>query len=203
MDRVFGDADPSDFQPDRLEGICEPNSESFLKLSGIFENPLPFLSRYNDGPLGQAFWDLGYAVFGGVYEGGIEWELRHRLIRSFETLFRKFFAARCAPALGHLSETENRLSVACYMWWDFDCWRAVSDPLTRNPVDSALLASMKAILAMDHAACQESALHALGHWRHADKSEVEVIIDEFLQHGPDVRQELRQYAQNARGGYVL
>jgi hypothetical protein len=203
MDRVFGEADPSDFQPDRLAGICEPDPATFLKLAGIFEDPAPLLNRYDDGQLGQAFWDLGYTTFAGVYEGSIEWELRHRLIRSFETLFRDLFTARCAPVLGHLSETQNRLSVVCYMWWDFDCWCAMPDPLTRNPYDSALFASMKAILAIDHVACQESALHGLGHWQHAHKSEVEAIIDEFLQRSPDIREDLRHYAYNAHRGYVL
>jgi hypothetical protein len=202
-DRVFGEADPSDFQPDRLVGICEPDSASFLKLAEIFENPVRFLNRYDDGALGQAFWDLGFATFVGVYQESIEWELRHRLIRSFETLFRDLFAARCSPVLGHLSETDDPLSVACYMWWDFDCWSAMPDPLTRNPYDSAFLASMKAILAIDHVACQESALHGLGHWQRAHKSVVEAIIDSFLQGTPEIREELREYAYDARRGHVL
>lgn len=204
MDRVFGEADPSDYSCiSRFDGICEPDRATLLRLAEIFENPAPLLSKYSDAQIGQAFWDLGSNVFGGLYDGTIDWELRHRLIRSIEALFRGLFAARCVPVLGHLSETRNPLSIACYMWWDFDCWYATPDPLTRNPYDSAFLASMKAILVIDQVACQESALHGLGHWQHAHKSEVEGIIDAFLQGRPDIREELRQYATNARRGYVL
>jgi hypothetical protein len=204
MDRVFSGADPSDYSRiTRLDGVCEPDRATLLRLAEVFEDSVPSLNRYSDAQIGQAFWDLGSNVFGGLYDGRIDWEVRQRLIRSIEALFRGLFAARCSPVLGHLSETRNPLSIACYMWWDFDCWCAMPDPLTRNPYDAAFLASMKAILAIDHVACQESALHGLGHWQHAHKSEVAVIIDEFLQRSPHIRKELRQYAYDARRGHVL
>jgi len=57
------------------------------------------------------------------------------------------------------------------MWWDFDCWYSTPD--------SALLATMRSILAIDHVACQESALHGLGHWhwQHGAPSLEDVFID--------------------------
>lgn len=88
-------------------------------------------------------------------------------------------------------------------WFDFDCWRFTIDPPTGNPVDSAFLASMRAILAIDHVACQESALHGLGHWHHDHPAAVEGIIDEFLERKSSFRGELREYADSARAGCVL
>jgi hypothetical protein len=86
------------------------------------------------------------------------------------------------------------------MWWDFDCWFAAPDPLPRNPHDRAFLSSMQSILAIDHVACQESALHGLGHWHHAHPGAVETIIDGFLK--TERPAALREYAQAARTGCV-
>jgi len=142
-------------------------------------------------------------AFPVVSDLAVDWALRSRVIRSFQTLFREFFAVRCAPTLGHLSEGGSALNSACYMWWDFDCWLPAPDPLTRNPYDLAMLSSMRSILAIDHIACKESALHGLGHWHHAQGSAVESIIDEFLKDEGGLPERLREYAMNARRGYVL
>jgi len=88
------------------------------------------------------------------------------------------------------------------MWWDFNCWSPDPDPLTRNPNDSAFLESMRSILTIDHVACQESALHGLGHWRHAHNATVESIIDEFLKKERNLSEPLRKYAGDARRGCV-
>jgi hypothetical protein len=204
VDLVFGQADPDDSSAvSRLDGICERDETTLRKLTEVFENPAGILKPYPDRILGQACWDLASEAFHVVYELGIDWTLRLRFIRSFETLFRELFAARCAPALGHCSEEGSPLNTACYMWWDFDCWSPMPDPLTRNPLDSAFLASMRAILAIDHVACQESALHGLGHWHRAHGAAVEAIVDEFLTRPHPVPDRLADYALRARRGYVL
>jgi hypothetical protein len=63
---------------------------------------------------------------------------------------------------------------------------------------------LRSILAIDHSACQESALHGLGHRCEIgrDNPEVEAIIDDFLKRKLDLRPELRQYALSARRGMV-
>jgi hypothetical protein len=203
VDRVFGQAEPSDYNPMRLDGLCEPDQATVLKLIEVFENPAAILKPYSDQVLNRAFWDLSSDVFRVVYEMAIDWAVRLRFIRSFETLFRDLFAVRCTPTLGHLSEDGSRLNTVCYMWWDFDCWSPMPDPLTRNPFDSAFLASMRSILAIDHVACQESALHGLGHWYPAHSAEVESIIDEFVKSQRHLPEGLSQYASSARRGYVL
>jgi hypothetical protein len=163
VDRVFGQADPTDYMAvSRFNGICAPDESTLLRLAEVFENPTTILKPYADRVLNQAFWDLSNDVFHVVYNMDIDGAVRLRFIRSFEMLFREFFAVRCTPTLGHRSEEGSGLNTACYMWWDFDCWMATPDPLTRNPFDSAFLESMRAILAIDHFACQESASTAWG-----------------------------------------
>jgi hypothetical protein len=64
-------------------------------------------------------------------------------------------------------------------------------------------ATMKHILAMDSIACQESALHGLGHWHYLDGGAVETIVDAFIDSHPGARPELFRYARAARCGCVL
>jgi len=203
---VFGEASwgslrggPGD---DRYYEVCGPDRTTLTRLTEVFVHAQDLLAPYPDGALGQAFWNLSFDAFYGLVNESIEWDVRQGLILSLEVLFRDFFAKRCEPVLGHLSESDNPLNLACYMWWDFDCWGSVPDPLTRNPLDCAYLESMRAILRIDHAACQESALHGLGHWHSRHSRAVEEIIDEFLVRERDVPQSLREYARNARRGCV-
>jgi len=62
---------------------------------------------------------------------------------------------------------------------------------------------MADILTIDRVACQESALHGLGHWQRRWPTEVARIIDEFLARNANARAELLAYARSARGGCVL
>src|SRR5215469_14080556 len=149
---VFGLADPLNFDVrGRLDEICGPDTETFLRLTEIFNNPADILASYSDAVIGQAFWDLSSAAFHGVYNSGIDWAVRERFIKSFEPLFRKFVAVRCERTF----RSGNPLNIACYMWWDFDCWHATPDPLPRNRYDAAFLDSMRSILSIDQIACQE------------------------------------------------
>lgn len=206
VDQVFGQAvgsAPSDLgRLIRLHEICGPNRDTLLRVAETFENAANLLRPYPDETLNQAFWDLSSNALYALQKEGIEWALRSRLIRSFETLFREVFAVRCRPVLGHCSEEGSPLNLACYMWWDFDCWVAALDPLPRNPLDSAFLASMRSILEIDHIACQESALHGLGHWHWAHAAAVESIVDEFLERERHLPDRLREYACAARSGCV-
>ena len=207
MDRLFSEPATYDFSAPRLVELgefCKPDAATLVRLTEVFESPAALLAPYPDGSVDRAFWDLlGSDVVAAMQHESIEWTIRLRFIRSFETLFRELFSVRCQPVLGHVSEEGSPLNSSCYMWWDFDCWIAWPARLARNPLDSAFLASMRSILAIDHVACQESALHGLGHWRREHPEEVECIIDEFTKREPYLRKELREYADRARSRHVL
>jgi hypothetical protein len=197
MDRLFGEtANTGAARLVELDEFCGPDLITLQRLATLFENCAAWLAPYSDERLNRAFWDLSGNVLFVLGDDSIEWALRQRVISSFEILFREFFAVRCRPVLGHLSEAGSPLNLACYMWWDFDCWYATPG--------SALLAVMRSSLAIGHVACQESALHGLGHWYHRGQAEaVRSIIDEFLEREPHIRAELREYASSARSGCVL
>jgi hypothetical protein len=196
MDRLFGgSARASADRLIELDEFCGPNRITLQRLAEVFERNATLLSPYGDETLNRAFWDLSSNVLFALGDTSIEWALRERVINSFEILFRDCFAVRCKPVLGHVSEEGSPLNSACYMWWDFDCWYSTRD--------SALLASMRSILSIDHVACQESALHGLGHWFHRGQGEaVKRIIDEFLERHRRLPVELREYAHAARTGSV-
>src|SRR4051812_23973794 len=198
IDRVFGE--PPEFDVDEIHGADEA---TLVRLTEVFEDPATLLAGYSDEVLKQVLWALGNRELNAVHDPAIEWAVRDRFIRSFEILFREFFAVRCQAVLGHDSEEGNPLNTVCYMWWDLDCWRPGLYPVTQNRMDSAVLASMRSILAIDHVACQESALHGLGHWYWAHSTAVERIIDEFLEREPDLCEALRDYSADARCGCVL
>jgi hypothetical protein len=193
LDRLFGETDKDGV--DRLvelDEFCPPDDTTFQRLAEVFESPVVSLAPYADHRIAQAFWDLSSNVLEKA-----SWDRHMRLFNSIEVLFREFFAVRCKPALVTKDESSGPLNMLCYMWWDFDyCWHSVPD--------SSMLRTLRSILAMDHVACQESALHGLGHWCEFGKGqpEVESIIDEFLQGQPNVRPGIREYALSARAGKV-
>jgi hypothetical protein len=196
LDRLFGETDKDGV--DRLmelDEFCPPDNITFQRLAEVFENPAVSLAAYADHRIAQAFWDLSSNVFGDLGRPPDDWDLHMRVFNSFEVLFREFFAVRCEPALGHTSEG-GALNTICYMWWDLDCWYSIPD--------SNFLPMLRTILAIDHVACQESALHGLGHECKILEAnpEIEAIIDDFLRRKPNLSPELREYALSARTGMV-
>ena len=187
-----------------LDEFCGPDQITLERLTLVFENAPVLLGPCPDDSLDQAFWNLDGNVLFALDDESIDWDVRHRLILSFETLFRDLFAIRCTAALGHLDEESPPLNSICYMWWDLRrSFSVTPDPTSGARLNAAFLASMASMLKIDHVACQESGLHGLGHWHRSHPKEVENIIDEFLARKPGLRHELVTYALRARIGSVL
>jgi hypothetical protein len=92
MDRVFGEADPANYERlERLEGVCGPDEATLLRLSEVFENGSATLGRYGDVVVNQALWDLGVAVFRAFYDPAINWSVRSRFVKSFEARPHHYF----------------------------------------------------------------------------------------------------------------
>jgi hypothetical protein len=178
-------------------------STEFLTL--LFEQSASLLADYSDAQLNQAFWYLvsdtsgsGYAF--GLFDSSVNPHQRNRLVEGMQTIFAEVFARRCSPHLSHLDEVgANPLNSICYMWWDVLPIYGQSDDPTRHDIDQTCLKVMGKILSMDSLACQESALHGLGHWKSAYPEQVEKLIDNFLAAHPQMRAELKQYAMQEAG----
>jgi hypothetical protein len=115
--------------------------------------------------------------------------------------FGTVLAPRCEPVLGHLAtEMPRPINAITYMWWDsFPGLANPGDP-ARAMVDDAELAALGTILRLESIACQESALHGLGHWVRREPRCAQ-LIDDFLaaNSAPD---ELLAYARAARTGCI-
>ena len=120
-----------------------------------------------------------------------------------DRVYAQIFAARCAPALGHLSEgADQPLNMLCYMWWDSIVLDAVGDTRLDREFFGALIEAMGRTLTIPHPACQEGALHGLGHWGEHAPARAEALIDAYLVENRAVRPELVTYARAARSGCI-
>ena len=72
-----------------------------------------------------------------------------------------------------------------------------------HPLLPDALRTMARILGFKSLACQESALHGLGHWQRDHDRQVSAVIDGFLVANPDIDTRLVSYANSARCGCVL
>jgi hypothetical protein len=189
--------------------IAEPPAQiSVAYLTQLFIDPEQILAPYTDAQLNQGLWYLvsnscsNYMFT--LLQPKVAWPERREGLRAITNLFAQLFANRCSPHLSHLDERgANPLNSVCYMWWDlFPSWGHPESP-TEALVDAELLMVMQRVLALDDLACQESALHGLGHWHLNYPEEVEGAIDAFLVSEPQLDVRLRRYAFSARQGCVL
>lgn len=177
-------------------------------ITTLFEDPCEPLGTYTDEQLNQGFW---YLVSSGgsdhmrvLSDLSVAEDERTRCLRAFVSLFGNLFASRCSPYLSHLNEFGVApLNLACYMWWDLIPLHGTPEDDQHQPLDRAALDVMAEILTIDSIACQESALHGLGHWHFEYPTEARDIIDRFLRMKLMLRPQLVEYAKIARIGHVL
>ena len=191
------DADWWDPKPEQAVGY----------LTRLFENPEPLADEFADSQIGQGLYYLvsesagSYCRF--LNDGTVPIEARAACIGAMERVFARLFQPRCAPILSHLSEPGgNELNRICYMWWDIAAVAAMSKPNRPDPIHEACLAVMRDTLKLPNPACQESALHGLGHWAHAYPEFTAETINAYLAANPTLRPELVRYAKAARSGCV-
>jgi len=176
-------------------------------LTRLFEQADGLLRSFTDAQISQSFWLLlgqGTEVNIALVDPAVPRPDLVSCHRSMIVLFERCFAPRCGPYLSHLCEgSDHPLNGLCYMWWDlFPTWGSAPGASGPVPLDSELLGVMTGILALDSVACQESALHGLGHWSLHHPDRTAAIIDGFLACRADLRPELRRYAESARAGCV-
>jgi hypothetical protein len=174
----------------------------------LFEDPAPVLEGFTDAELNNGLW---YLISPGLGEhmlclddASLSIDTRLRCVRSCESLFRKLFLPRCSAHLSHRDEPgSNPLNSVCYMWWDIVPVYGGPRPEDRAALHEAALDTMATVLDMTSIACQESALHGLGHWHSSFPERTEALIDRFLAVHLHARRELLVYARSARCGCVL
>ncbi len=134
--------------------------------------------------------------------GNLPLERRISCLQSIWFLYSDCFAKRCDNVLSNWNEVDNPLNGVCYMWWDIFVLYGNGDSAEEKLLSSECLSVMKSALEIDHVACQESALHGLGHWQDSYPNEVSAIINDFLESHSDLESKLRNYARAAQRGGV-
>lgn len=184
------------------------NTQIIDFVTRAFENAEVLFEPYSDAQLKQGLWfiasngcsDYMFALL----DPGVPWSARQRCVRSMHNLFEECFAKRCTPHLSHMDEPgASPLNAVCYMWWDILPIAAQPNDSGQTGLDREILAVMESTLRLDSVACQESALHGLGHWQPYYPQRVGAIVDTFLRSQNNLREELRTYAVSASRGCVL
>ena len=173
----------------------------------LFEGCGGLLDAYSDAQVNQGLWFLISETSPHLYalaDTSIPLEERLHCIRSISALFEQCFVPRCAPRLSHLDEIgADTLNCVCYMWWDIFPLRAQPANIERREIDKACLTVMETTLRLPSIACQESALHGLGHWGRFYPDVCEGIAATYMKEHEGSRIELWRYAERARYGEIL
>lgn len=170
-----------------------------------FERSTKLLRRFSDAQINYGLMSL---VSGGhlaavLANNRVEVGLKQRVLEAFPVLFETTMAERCTAHLSHFDEPgSGAVNSVCYMWWDAMGYYGNPNLPEQRTLDMTALATLQQILAISHEACQESALHGLGHLQSSYPDEVDSIISQWLADGPSIREALRRYADAARNGMV-
>jgi hypothetical protein len=192
--------------------LDRPPERALAFVTRLFENPLAYLSCYSDEQIDQGIDFIVFRACSNHFEWLVDQRvdiiLRIRCIRSLENLFRELLAPRCTDNVWIYT---NPLNHICDMLWDIVVRQA--NTAERNPdatyrivrdpeIDKEFLNTLARILAMPSVACQQSALHGLGHLvREANLGSN--VIQQYLESHPNLRNDLREYALRALTGNVM
>ena len=137
---------------------------------------------------------------------GVPLKQQQLTIAAVKTLYADLFKPSCPDHFGHLDagpEPPNPLSSACYMLWDMDGGIGTLAARGNATVRDAAYDVLRHALDLDSLACNESALHGLGHLHHVHGKRATRLVDGFLaRRGKAIPVELRRYAEAARIGRV-
>jgi len=164
------------------------------------------VAQHGEDPVNKAIWYI-YSSASGYMWGAMDKSLgtkRAHFMESVNSLYANGFAQYCSQYYGHLDngpESVRSMNSACYMLWDMD---GLECPALNG--DSELLNASFDVLSnalrLESLACNESALHGLGHLATNHRGLTSPPIDEFLRR-KNLPSEIREYAKTAKAGYVL
>lgn len=181
-------------------------AQELAHLTRLFNDPLAALAACSDEEIGVGLWSVldsgGAATALAIGDPGLPLADRVRCVRSIGVLYRELFLPRCSERLGHLSEQGGRLDMVCYMFWDIACFGGAAGDREGNLLEDAVLDVLDDALHLDHAACQESAIHGLGHRVGRHPHRAPAILEGWLKTVRARDPRLNDYARAARGGCI-
>jgi hypothetical protein len=189
-----------------VEDRWPPAAQELEYLNRLFSDPVGVLEGLSDEEIGVGLWSVldsgGAGTALALNDATLPLDARIACVHQIRNLYRALFVPRCAERLGHLSEQGGRLEMICYMFWDVAVFGGPPGEREGNLFEDAVLDVLEDTLYLEHAACQESAIHGLGHrvGRHPDRAPA--ILDRWIRTGPLRDPRLRPYAEAARTGCI-
>lgn len=136
-------------------------------LTRLPSDPIGTLEGLSEEEIGVGLWSVldsgrpGTAL--AVNDATRSLDARIACVHQIRTLYEELFVPRCAERLGHLSEQRGRLEMICYMFWDVAVFGGPPGEREGDLFEDSVLDVLGDTLYLEHAACQESAVHGLGH----------------------------------------
>ena len=206
LDWYLGDSRPTEWTLRYEEG--DTPAAQAERIRRLFSDAGALLRPYSDEQVGYGLDSLVFSAGGDIAVLGddrVPSALRAAGLRSIVTLYADVFAPRlraARPAYARRREPSAArrplpmLDYVCYMFWD------IAPIMSGEDTVREVLKVLEATLALDSVACQEAALHGLGHWHRAAPDEAARIVRRWLQDHPQAPDELRAYAVQASAGRV-
>jgi hypothetical protein len=187
-----------------------PNELLATFLMELFDKPERWSKGLSDERINKGIWFI-CGVDGWLQNAcalDVPQDLQASWIRSLKTLYQEVFAKRCTADLQHLvlkreADGGSPLNSACYMLWDMGQLESFAMFPRGEHLVEPIFEVLTFALSLDSMACQESALHGLGHLKRYHLERVEGIIDDFLASHPMLDDPLVKYALLARSGRIL
>jgi hypothetical protein len=161
-------------------------------LTRLFDTPTESVGTFSDAQLNQGLRYLASKNCSDhmylLVDASLPEPDRLACLGAMKNLFAELFFARCTnrPSHGQADGAGlSPLNAICAMWWDVLPIHGEPNDPRRATLDAAVLSLLRDILGMGSFACQESALHGLGHWSYYYRAQVRQIIDQYLAGAPD------------------
>ncbi|SHH21018.1 hypothetical protein [Massilia sp. CF038] len=180
-----------------------PASTTLACLRRLFNTSSDSLRRFSDEQLRNGF-DYLLMSSADIYtlkDPSLPEADRLTCVRALSNLFSGIFSERCtdAPCRNSKEEEHSVLNSVCYMWFDIMPIHATFGAESKR-YEVVMFDVLEAVLALDSLACQEAALHGLGHWADPDNFDrIEQIVAAYLDR-ISADHVLRAYARPAAFG---
>lgn len=179
--------------------------QSLTHLTRLFADPVTSLADYGDDDIAAGLWRLlayGDITVGVVGDITLPLADRTACVAAISTVYRDLFLPRCSEGLGRLSEQQSELDGACYMFWDIADIGGAPGTRDGTLLEDAVLEVLEHALGLPHAACQESAVHGLGHRVDRHPRRAPEILDRWRRTGRARDPRLDAYAAAAGSGCI-
>jgi hypothetical protein len=193
------------FDP-RAEDPWPSPADNLMHLTRLFTDPVSALEPFTDEEIGIGLWSVldsgGAGTALALNELSLPLADRISCVRLIATVYRQVFVPRCAERLGHLSEQGGRLEMICYMFWDVAVIGGAPGTREGNLLEDAVLDVLDDAIRIPHAACQESAIHGLGHRVSRHPERAPAILDRWIRSDAARDPRLVEYARAATSGCI-